>query len=261
MFSLNVVGKYAPTNSWRKVLCEILHNSYNQNLRLISAEWPLSQSECPKKTVILKMRKRCDFSFWARQKKRYDFLTLAIFLQYFCEIYSKTCDFKSFALCELKPQRFFCDCDFWVRGPNKYHLRQGSHSGLLRCWLCDVPICPRLGRVGQGQHLYRQQRHQIAHVRCVQMAGSGKLNLRTSTGWKAFFQNVWPHGPYGFLEKSQRRRDDNKNIIFAFWGGGGLGGQRGKTSKTLFFVGNATTINFESANFIVEKFCCHCAGS
>ena len=43
--------------------------------------------------------------------------------------------------------------------------------------------------------------------------------------------------------------------------GGGHWGQRGKSSKTLLFVGNATTINFESVNFIVEKFCCHCAGS
>ena len=32
--------------------------------------------------------------------------------------------------------------------------------------------------------------------------------------------------------------------------------------KTLFFVGNATTIEFWKCKFlIVEKFCCHCAGS
>ena len=60
---------------------------------------------------------------------------------------------------------------------------------------------------------------------------------------------------------NQRRRDDNENKNFAFWGGGGLGGQRGKSSKTLSFVGNATTIKFWKCNFIVEKFSCHCAGS
>ena len=44
---------------------------------------------------------------------------------------------------------------------------------------------------------------------------------------------------------AQRRRDDNKNIIFAFEGGGGPWGQRGKSSKNaVFFVGNATTIKF-----------------
>ena len=40
----------------------------------------------------------------------------------------------------------------------------------------------------------------------------------------------------------QRRRDDNKNKIFAFEGGG-LGG-REENPKTLVFVGNATTIKF-----------------
>ena len=47
------------------------------------------------------------------------------------------------------------------------------------------------------------------------------------------------------LQENQRRGDDNKNKIFTFLrGGGGLGGQRGKSSKTLLFVGNATTIKF-----------------
>ena len=40
----------------------------------------------------------------------------------------------------------------------------------------------------------------------------------------------------------QRKRDDNKNKICAFRGGGG--GQGGKLSKTLFFMGNVMTIKF-----------------
>ena len=51
-------------------------------------------------------------------------------------------------------------------------------------------------------------------------------------------------------------------IIFANLRGGG--GQRGKSSKMLFFFVCGKTprqYNFESANFIVEKFCCHYAGS
>ena len=61
-----------------------------------------------------------------------------------------------------------------------------------------------------------------------------------------------------------RESETTIKIKFAFsaGGGGGAGGQRGKLSKTLFFVGNATTIKtFESEKFIVEKFCCHGAGS
>ena len=50
----------------------------------------------------------------------------------------------------------------------------------------------------------------------------------------------------GFTEtlSSQRQRDDNKNKICAFEGGGPRG-QRGKSSQnSVFFLGNATTIKF-----------------
>ena len=57
-----------------------------------------------------------------------------------------------------------------------------------------------------------------------------------------------------------RKRDGNRNKICAFQGGW-AGGQGGKLSKTLFFMGNVMTIKFEIENFIVEKFCCHGAGS
>ena len=46
--------------------------------------------------------------------------------------------------------------------------------------------------------------------------------------------------PSAFLNSnfSQRRRDDNKNKICTFfWGGGGIGGQRGKSSKNACFRG------------------------
>ena len=43
---------------------------------------------------------------------------------------------------------------------------------------------------------------------------------------------------------AQRKRDDNKNKICAFQGGGGNWGQRGKSSKTLFFMGDVMTIDF-----------------
>ena len=55
----------------------------------------------------------------------------------------------------------------------------------------------------------------------------------------------------------QRKRDDNKNEICVFRGGGVGQGDREELSKTLFFfVGNATTIKFEvkillSRNFVV----------
>ena len=57
------------------------------------------------------------------------------------------------------------------------------------------------------------------------------------------------------LHLNQRKRDDNKNKICAFQGGALLwgGGQRGKSSKTLFFVGNATTIKFKNSKFYCRK--------
>ena len=46
-------------------------------------------------------------------------------------------------------------------------------------------------------------------------------------------------------------------IEFSLLRGVGLGGREENRPNTLFFVGSATTPKFESANFIVEKFCCH----
>ena len=65
----------------------------------------------------------------------------------------------------------------------------------------------------------------------------------------------------GAPAKGQRRRDDNKNKICAFEGGGAHWGQRGKSSKNaVFFLwGTPRQYNLESANFIVETFCCHYA--
>ena len=40
----------------------------------------------------------------------------------------------------------------------------------------------------------------------------------------------------------QRRRDDNKNKICVFEGGGGIGGREENRPKTLFFLGNAMAI-------------------
>ena len=48
---------------------------------------------------------------------------------------------------------------------------------------------------------------------------------------------------------AQRQRDDNKNKNFRFLRWGGAWGQRGKSPKTLFFVGNATTIKFWKCKF------------
>ena len=59
----------------------------------------------------------------------------------------------------------------------------------------------------------------------------------------------------------QRWRDDNKTRICAFEGGG-LRGQRGKSSKNAAFRGKRhDNKNLKSEIFIVEKFCCRCAGS
>ena len=43
---------------------------------------------------------------------------------------------------------------------------------------------------------------------------------------------------------SQVRQDDNKNKICALRGGGAIVGREENRPKTLFFVGNATTIKF-----------------
>ena len=58
----------------------------------------------------------------------------------------------------------------------------------------------------------------------------------------------------------QRRRDDNINKICAFVGGR-IGGRDENRPKTLFSWETPRQSNLEIANFIVEKFSCHCAGS
>ena len=55
------------------------------------------------------------------------------------------------------------------------------------------------------------------------------------------------------IPPDQRKRDDNKNKICAFRGGGWAGGQGGKLSKMLFFVGNATTIKFWKWKFYCRE--------
>ena len=62
-----------------------------------------------RKRCDLKTRKRCDFCS-AAQKIASDFS--AIFWRFFCDFCGKTCDL---VLCDLKTQRFFCDCDFLGR--------------------------------------------------------------------------------------------------------------------------------------------------
>ena len=63
-----------------------------------------------RKRCDLKTRKRCDF-YSAAQKSASDFsaISSAIFWRFFC---GKACDL---VLCDLKTQRFFCDCDFLGR--------------------------------------------------------------------------------------------------------------------------------------------------
>ena len=65
-------------------------------------------------------------------------------------------------------------------------------------------------------------------------------------------------GPGSF----QRRRDDNKNKICGFEGGGALRAER-KIVQNAVFRGKRhdNKIFNESGNFIIEIICCHCAGS
>ena len=62
-------------------------------------------------------------------------------------------------------------------------------------------------------------------------------------------------------EKGQRRRDDNKTNIFAFEGGGGPGGGLGGREERFFRGQRHDNKILNVQIFIVEKFCCHCAGS
>ena len=71
------------------------------------------QTLASRKRCDLKTRKRCDF-YPAAQKIASDFsaISSAIFWRFVCEFCGKTCDL---VLCDLKTQRFFCDCDFLGR--------------------------------------------------------------------------------------------------------------------------------------------------
>ena len=71
------------------------------------------KSLASRKRCDLKTRKRCDF-YSAAQKIAGDFsaISSAIFWRFFCDFCGKACDL---VLCDLKTQRFFCDCDFLGR--------------------------------------------------------------------------------------------------------------------------------------------------
>ena len=57
------------------------------------------------------------------------------------------------------------------------------------------------------------------------------------------------------------RHGETIKINFRFLRGGGLGGREENRPKSCFSCEMPRQQHFESANFIVEKFCCHCAGS
>ena len=62
-----------------------------------------------------------------------------------------------------------------------------------------------------------------------------------------------------------RDGEETIKIQFTLLGDGGIGESEENRSKTLFFFffswGMPRQYNVESANFSVEKFCCHCTGS
>ena len=105
-----------------------------------------------------------------------------------------------------------------------------------------------------------------AFTRNGQVSGTSRVRKAYPVQFKrALTQEVFLASRHGHFARStfssQRRRDDNKNKIFAFWGGGGLGGREENRPKRCFSWETPQQNNFERANFIVEKFCCHCAGS
>ena len=71
---------------------------------------PIEMILASRKRCDLKTQKRCDF-YSAAQKIASDFsaISSAIFWRFFGDFCGKTCDL---VLCDLKTQRFFCDCDF-----------------------------------------------------------------------------------------------------------------------------------------------------
>ena len=83
-------------------------------------------------------------------------------------------------------------------------------------------------------------------------------NLSRADPWSVDFGFETPK----FCFKIPQIRDGEMTIKikFVLVKGGGIGG-REEIVQSRFFCGNATTINFESANLIVELFCCHCTGS
>ena len=80
------------------------------------------------------------------------------------------------------------------------------------------------------------------------------LNIRTACVSACVLRTLACRG-------SETARRHKKTALLGGGGGDGGWGQRGKSSKNAVFVGKFSTINIESANFIVEKFCCHCTGS
>ena len=89
--------------------CRTLTRSAKVSCRTLQ----IAEPKASRKRCDLKTRKRCDF-YPAAQKIASDFsaISSAIFWRFFCDFCSNTCDL---VLCDLKTQRFFCDCDFLGR--------------------------------------------------------------------------------------------------------------------------------------------------
>ena len=114
------------------------------------------KSLASRKRCDLKTRKRCDF-YSAAQKIASDFSAIfsAISWRFFCDFCGKTCDL---VFCDLKTQRFFCDCDFLGRYWKSKFLYRYRPEGIFRIFfglILDPPRYICFYSEKRQIHLYR----------------------------------------------------------------------------------------------------------
>ena len=84
--------------------------------------------------------------------------------------------------------------------------------------------CPLSNNTVAGDHCLQEHFQAfctttVAGINRSRLPKSGKLNLRTGTGWRAFFQKfVGPPGPYDFLEKTSETPVCSSFCLFAMFG-------------------------------------------
>ena len=113
---------------------------------------------------------------------------------------------------------------------------------IIRNWFSYLQqICDNVVHPSSDRLMHKMEDPQF----CANLARNSRQNLRNAPLANAPFS--------GFLTNIRESETTIKIIFALFRGGGWEGGQGGKLSKTLFFMGNVMTIKFWKCKFYCRE--------